>query len=350
MTAINQRRGFTLIELLVVLAIIGALISLLLPAIQKVHSAAQRIQCMNNLKQLGVALHHYHDNHQQFPAGAVAKPYPADFTVPPSSYRWSALAQLTPYLEQTSIYNSLDFSYPMYGGPLQTFQPSPWPQALSNKETIAWPVKVFLCPSDRMVGVANGFGPSNYMACTGTGLNAGTAYDTNGMFYVNSKIRIKDVKDGTSNTAMMSESLLGEPYSGTGPVDPQTVYAYVGPPVGNPGASVNDNDCANAITWNFDQPRGFSWADGQYRTTLYNHHYPPNYAQPDCIGVSGFVNPFDSQRYTSTGWKTARSRHPGGVNVLFGDGTTRFVGDGIDSSAWKALATRAGHETEVNWN
>src|SRR5207302_914325 len=110
----------------------------------------------------------------------------------------------------------------------------------------------------------------------------------------------------------------------------RSAYVYVGPPQ-NSQQSVNASDCAARLettTWNFDRYRGYSWADGQYRSALYNHYYPPNYPQPDCIGVTAFspiANPTNQQANTPTGWKTARSLHAGGVNILLGDGSVRFL-------------------------
>src|SRR5438034_5859633 len=109
-----SRRGFTLIELLVVIAIIAILIGLLLPAVQKVREAAARTQCTNNLKQLGLAMQMYHDANQSFPPGYEQKQSPAYPAVPAFRWRWSSIAKLTPYLEQTAIYNACDLANPLY--------------------------------------------------------------------------------------------------------------------------------------------------------------------------------------------------------------------------------------------
>ncbi len=221
----NSDCGFTLVELLVVIAIIGILLALLLPAVQAAREAARRLSCQNNLKQLGLALHQHHDTRGVFPYGYQVKPWPPDPTVPPAHFRWSVLAELTPFLEQTNVYNRLDLSYPLYGGPGASPPYSIFPV---NRFGVAQKVSTFLCPSDRAETIIPGRGPANYVACAGSGLNGGDATNADGVFYINSRTRIADILDGTSATALMSESLLGPGGSNItdpGQVDHQTMYA-----------------------------------------------------------------------------------------------------------------------------
>jgi prepilin-type N-terminal cleavage/methylation domain-containing protein len=135
----KQRRGFTLIELLVVIAIIGILIALLLPAVQKVREAANRAKCSNNLKQLGLALHNYHDVESCFPPCYEKKVSPQYPSVPAFLFRWSPLAKITPYIEQDNLYHALDLDIPLYILPDLTVSPPnvPW---------VAQKVKIFFCP------------------------------------------------------------------------------------------------------------------------------------------------------------------------------------------------------------
>ena len=157
----TPRAGFTLVELLVVIAIIGILVALLLPAIQAARSSSRRTQCTNNLRQLGIALTNYESARQRFPAGAISRSYPAEPATPHNFYRWSTLAQLTPYLEQTAAYNALDMTVPLYGRNLQVTP--------ENQEGVARVVPEFLCPSDSGQRVSSAFGPTNYAACVGIG-------------------------------------------------------------------------------------------------------------------------------------------------------------------------------------
>src|SRR5579875_1337751 len=192
------RTAFTLIELLVVLAILGILLSLLLPAVQKVRESAARSQCQNNLKQLGLALHNYHDVHQGFPPGyAAAMPYIDGATDTAPGWGWGAF--LLPYLEQNNLYAQLNLVQPVEGSPaIQTM------------------LKVYLCPSDPTPTVAfavsDGFGatralaaPCSYAACCGNDESEVTDPTGLGVFYRNSRIRLTDISDGTSQTLLVGD-------------------------------------------------------------------------------------------------------------------------------------------------
>ncbi len=320
-------RGFTLVELLVVIAIIGILIAMLLPAVQAVREAARRVSCSNNMRQLGLATHNYESSLGVFPSGSISKANPANPSMPWTFYRWSAMATLSPYLENTNAYNILHLDKPLYAA---TFGVTP--ENVEGSRTI---VPTFLCPSDSVRRLHASFGPTNYAFCAGSGIGGGTPIDTDGLFFVNSRIRFADILDGASHTAAISESPLG--VAGQNERDPRTAYRFIF------FAPLSDAAVANASAWNYTDPRGFSWANGEYRNGLYNHYYTPNSSTPDCMGV--FLGGGFPTIYTPFGWKAARSYHPGGVNIIRADASGDFVSDSIDADVWKAMSTRAGGET-----
>lgn len=320
------RTGFSLIELLVVIGIIGILVALLLPAIQASRSAASRTSCANNLRQLGIAAHNYESAHGYFPAGSVAKEFSADTKTPWTFYRWSALAVLTPYLENTAAYQSLDLSFPLYANSLNVHP--------KNAEAVKIWVGEFLCPADEPRSLTEGFAPTNYATCTGSGAAGGSPHSADGIFFINSQTRVGKITDGTSKTALFSESTLGRPQEGAH--DPQTEYKF------SFLAPLTDSLCNEASEWNVSDPRGFAWVNGEFRCTLYNHRATPNSPTPDCMGV--IIGGPVQTRYAPYGWRTARSRHAGGVNLLVADGSLRFVSDETDTAPWQALSTIAGGE------
>ncbi len=216
----HVRRGFTLIELLVVIAIIAVLIALLLPAVQAAREAARRAQCVNNLKQIGLAMHNYHSANNSFPEGAAMAPYNAGFTYAPpqggntatssgnitSWSNWSAQALMLNYMEQTAIYNSANFQWsPEWSGT----------QAYSTNSTCYLTViNSYLCPSDGYAG-KNGW-INSYAASQGTTLygypwsdqDYNTYHKSTGVFAYQRAYGIADIKDGTSNTIAYSEWLV----------------------------------------------------------------------------------------------------------------------------------------------
>ncbi|MCE9527476.1 MAG: DUF1559 domain-containing protein [Planctomycetales bacterium] len=295
-----SRRAFTLIELLVVIAIIGILVALLLPAVQFARESARRMQCSNNLKQIGVSLNTFHDARKQFPPGRDAWPAP-----------FSTQAHLLPYQENSALQNLINFNQPTSTGP--------------NALAASVRVPLFECPSDSAAGRVPGstFAACNYVGNVGTGINNGDYVTGDGVFLLNTSIGFQDLTDGSSQTVAFSESLLGDGSSTPSDSRRQVVQLSGSTPTA-PG---------NCTAGPYFGKRGDRWINGGYLATLYNHYSPPNDAQWDCLNSAN-----------NFGLKTARSNHRGGVNVLMCDASVRFVPNSINLKTWRAIATRGGND------
>jgi prepilin-type N-terminal cleavage/methylation domain-containing protein/prepilin-type processing-associated H-X9-DG protein len=313
----GRQRGFTLVELLVVIAIIGVLVSLLLPAVQQARESARRMSCTNNLKQLGLALHSYHDALHRFPSAYVADTRSPSrnsetFDGPPG-FGWGALC--LPYLEQGSLSQQFDMNLPCWH--------------TRNAAAAEQKLKLFLCPSatgntqpvfdvkSASNSVLARFARSNYVASAGQeepwGLTAEDYFGVaDGPLYRNSRTRIADVTDGLSQTVFIGEhsSVLSN----------KTWVGVV------PGAEV----CAN-------NPQKFPITECDHAATMVNVHSGP--ASDEIDPVTGFapIHPPNSplchvcQMY---------SEHPAGANVLLGDGSVRFISMFIHQPTWAALSSR----------
>jgi prepilin-type N-terminal cleavage/methylation domain-containing protein/prepilin-type processing-associated H-X9-DG protein len=345
--------GFTLIELLVVIAIIAVLIALLLPAVQAAREAARRAQCVNNLKQLGIAMHNYHSSVNSLPWGDG-----------PWWIEWSAHTLLLPYMEQAPIYNAINFS------DTQPFGLTPMPVNNPANSTATYSViSGFNCPSDTD-RLTDPNGHNNYMDNSGSAPNCaygGIAdtpswsepaagpfiYSSNGVDtgppgFGGPSINIASITDGTSNTAAFSERVkaIGSNFTGTSaPFDPlkPTASLSIPAPVSTtvestpqayyqicsvtPPVPVNGNQ--DAANFNDDNISGAMWVSGQPACTRYLHIMPPNTWSCRSGLQIGHV---------------ANSRHAGGVNVMFCDGSVKFIKSSINVTTWWALGSRAGGE------
>jgi prepilin-type N-terminal cleavage/methylation domain-containing protein/prepilin-type processing-associated H-X9-DG protein len=310
--ASRPRRGFTLIELLVVIAIIAVLIALLLPAVQAAREAARRIQCTNNIKQLGLALHNYHDVHGQFPLGAQGRnPATGLYYAAPLLNRQPFFVAVMPFVEQGNLFSS-------YNAMLSF-------NDISNTTTRQTPMSTLQCPSDtpqffNQVGgsaLVSGDAKGSY------GVNWGTnAYwdqgGGNGIrqapFYLSYGARLGDITDGTSNTLAIMEMIQAPSPNGT-------------PQVADRRARI----------WNDDS------ACYQISTRFGPNSRLPDYgtcANDPVRGLPCINDTVNSNLF----YMGARSRHPGGVNALLCDGSVRFFKDSIGIPTWKALSTSAGGE------
>jgi prepilin-type N-terminal cleavage/methylation domain-containing protein/prepilin-type processing-associated H-X9-DG protein len=317
-------RGFTLIELLVVILIFAILTALLISAVQSAREAARRAQCANNLKQLGIGLANYETVHAAYPFGVGGGGPPG------STGRWSAHSQILPYYESSNLFNSLNFSG------------VPWvedgiPLSKMNLTPLVTTVSTFLCPSDTPTPTADPYvlAPNNYRACAGTqpvnlpGDSPDGSGKNDGAFWYQSAVRPSAVSDGLSNTAFFSERCIHKP----GPVDPKADYLLTADTVGSCTAADPMTSPALDVVL---QRHGYRWADGNIVYTRYTSLLPPNGVSCILGGSSDFESPIVS---------TASSRHPGGVNLLLGDGSVRFVKQTIAPATWKALGTIGGGET-----
>jgi prepilin-type processing-associated H-X9-DG protein len=289
------RKASTLIELLVVIAILSILLALLLPAVQKARESANRMSCQNNLKQMGLACHQYHDTHRSFPPGYLAAaPYPD--TTP----GWGWAAFLLPYLEQVNLYRQIDLRQPV-----------------EKSSAIQVMLPIFLCPSDQPAGSAFvltdgtltplcSAAASSYGATVGQDASEVDAPTGDGVFYRNSRTRIADIVDGASQTVLLGDRAW---------IQTNGIWA------GAPNGAVTRAGSANV------------WlnATGPPQALILVHNNWINITTDADGGLDDFS-----------------SSHPAGVNLLFADGSVHFIhsitSDGPERRAFWALGTRAGGE------
>ena len=298
-------RGFTLIELLVVITIIAVLIALLLPAVQSAREAARRSQCLNNLKQMGLALHNYHGSTDVFAPGYVSAVATSDDNYPELGPGWGWGAMVLNYLEQPALFNATNFSMPITD-----------PASSTVRQTV---LATYLCPSSSPSGpvsLRNGekgpvsisdIAPGQYLASAGQWEIEDVPGSNNGIFYRNSRIGLRDITDGSSQTLLIGERSRNVCDATWVGAIPSMVVCT------NPSWSIRDCATSNVMVIANTGP----WEDETWVNV-------PNHKDAKADDF----------------W----SLHPGGCNFLMGDGSVRFIKESVNPIVFSSLATRAGGE------
>jgi prepilin-type N-terminal cleavage/methylation domain-containing protein/prepilin-type processing-associated H-X9-DG protein len=330
----SERYGFTMIELVVVMGIIGALIGLILPAVQASRESARRAQCANNLKQLMIATHSFAEARGGFPSSAF---WGRTFTrYDHGAGIYSLQCSLLPYLDQGALYNSMNFL--LISGSfawLEQYHRTAATQVLGT----------FLCPSDRFATRSIPFAGNSYRECTGLGEATLTGNElhliSDGAFMplddgTSRVLNLAAIRDGLSSTLAFSEKPIGSGASGG--VDPFRDW-IASRLTGNDWTSdAWLNRCSNLSPDELAGAQGDGGGSWMIPGAIYTAFYasaPPNSRVPDC-GISGINN--------GLGIFAARSYHPGGVNAVMADGSIHWFTSGIDARIWRSLGTRAGGE------
>jgi len=314
---IQARRGFTLIEMLVVIGVIAILTGLLLPAVQSAREAARRTRCLNNLKQMGLALHSYEGTWGGFPPAGL--PYHL-IGMGGRGVLFSPHVMLLPHLEQGAIFNAINFHVPtMFESDL----------AGGNATIAARTIGVFLCPSDPRID-ATPYGHNSYRCNRGV---CDVCEDQDGGAFGFAGIgRLAGFTDGLSQTIAFAEKSIGS--GSNGRYSPSRDWLDAPQPEPRTAESWVRLCSRPSITWGEGLKGGGTWMLGGGYYTFFFVSVPPNSRIPDC-GIDNTQG---------TGVFAARSYHPGGVNVAMGDGSVRWVGSAIDQAVWRSLGTRRGGE------
>lgn len=338
-------RGFTLIECLVAITIIGMLAALLLVAVQQSREAARRMSCASHLREIGLALAAHQGTYGVYPS-SMRQPG----AIPAASSPASAHSVLLPYLDQAPLFNSLNLE-------LARFDSStPVALNIANHTAATVLVNVFLCPSDagtiqdsgrpvfdRYRTVWFGTVANSYRACNGPHPNEfeGSRWPGGGGAFPGFlQLPPADFRDGLSVTAGFSERLIGSSNAkGAFQRNRDVWFSNLQSTTTTSNGLRERCGQLNTTSLRFETYLGRSWLQGELEHTIYNHVAPPNWSSPDCSSGGTMIN---------AAAITARSAHPGGVNVMMMDGSVRFIMNGVAPKLWLAMATRSGSEVVVN--
>jgi prepilin-type N-terminal cleavage/methylation domain-containing protein len=312
-SARSRPAGFTLVELLVVIAIIGILVGMLLPAVQSAREAARRMQCSNNLKQVTLALHNYESAYKQFPPGRTNRGI-------------SVHAAILPFIEQTNAAELVDPSVA-------------WNHA-NNVDATETEIPPFLCPSDPNVDNGTNWRGTNYRANQGSGIlwglpptdpadpNFGMP-EPDGVFFLEKRMRFRDLIDGASHTAAFSEHGLGD-FSNAISSPSDTFWPRTNPKTSDEAYEQCEAIDIKDLQYQRVSDVGAPWVQGYHSTTIYMHVAPPN--KRSCMFPPGRIA------------TNAKSYHEGGVMMARCDGSVDFVTENVELRVWRALGTRANLE------
>lgn len=358
-STIQIRKAFTLVELLVVIAIIGVLVALLLPAVQAAREAARRMQCTNNLKQLGLALHIYHDAYRALPrmeyrlksddwAGVLdIQDDATEVAMTAPNTDLSIHARILSFIEQSSLLESFDPNIPVYANKST--------MSAQGRRLVRTTISTLFCPSeseprapDRATiggGAGGGEQPvagTNYVYCNGTGINAYfdiEAVPTKDGLFSRKTTNMAQMKDGTSNTLAISESLLAWGTS-PGATENRKAWQRMAFTDNAGGSGTGGYENIDLLAEAIAAPptggsRGFPWISSRGTATGFSSYYPPNFGAP-----GNWIRDASNSNYNFSS-----SNHSGGVVNCYGDGSIHFVSNTIALDIWRALSTCAGNES-----